>query len=70
MTDNNVHPPNSMQLIDALVEAGKPFDLTVYPNQRHGIRGAAGVHLNTLLLDYFRRHLEPQPVTRRATSEP
>lgn len=44
MTDNNVHPSNSMQLIDALVEAGKPFDLMVYPNQRHGIRGAAGVH--------------------------
>lgn len=70
MTDNNVHPSNTMQLIDALVTAGKTFDLMVYPNQRHGIGGASGAHLNALRLDYFKRHLSPQPVAGpRAASD-
>lgn len=37
--DNNVHPSNSMQLIQALQKAGKSFDLQVGPDQGHsGIR--------------------------------
>lgn len=37
--DNNVHPSNSMQLIQALQKAGKSFDVQVGPDQGHsGIR--------------------------------
>jgi dipeptidyl-peptidase-4 len=33
--DNNVHPANSMQLIKALQEAGKSFDVQVGPDRGH-----------------------------------
>lgn len=35
--DDNVHFQNSLQMVDALIEAGKDFDLMVYPQQTHGI---------------------------------
>ena len=34
--DNNVHPSNSLQLIKALRDAGKSFDVQVGPDQGHG----------------------------------
>ena len=34
--DNNVHPNNSMQLIQALQKAGKSFEVQVGPDQGHG----------------------------------
>jgi dipeptidyl-peptidase-4 len=34
--DNNVHPNNSMQLIQALQRAGKSFEVQVGPDQGHG----------------------------------
>jgi dipeptidyl-peptidase 4 len=33
--DNNVHPSNSLQLVDALRRAGKSFDLQVGPDEGH-----------------------------------
>ena len=33
--DNNVHPSNALQLIEALQQAGKSFDVQVGPDQRH-----------------------------------
>ncbi len=33
--DNNVHPANTFQLVQALQSAGKPFDLMVGPDQGH-----------------------------------
>lgn len=57
--DNNVHPGNSIQLIDALVEADKKFDVMMYPGNRHGIRGAHGRHYNKLRLNYLIKNLDP-----------
>jgi dipeptidyl-peptidase 4 len=34
--DNNVHPSNSLQLIKALQDAGKSFDVQVGPDRGHG----------------------------------
>jgi dipeptidyl-peptidase 4 len=34
--DNNVHPSNTLQLVEALQRAGKSFDLQVGPDQGHG----------------------------------
>lgn len=37
--DNNVHPGNTLRMADALIKAGKNFDIAVLPGQRHGFRG-------------------------------
>src|SRR5690606_25678169 len=37
MLDDNVHPSNTFQLMDALQKAGKPFDVMLYPNAGHGL---------------------------------
>ncbi len=36
--DDNVHLQNTIQLANALQQAGKDFQLMLYPNSRHGIR--------------------------------
>lgn len=53
MVDDNVHPSNAFQLIDALHEAGKDFDLMLYPNRGHGL----GIHARNLRIGYFVQHL-------------
>ena len=58
-TDNNVHLSNTTQLVQKLLEAGKDFDMMIYPEQRHGIGGVAAQHLAKLQLDYFVEHLRP-----------
>lgn len=37
--DDNVHIQNAYQLADTLQKLGKPFELMVYPGQRHGFLG-------------------------------
>jgi dipeptidyl-peptidase-4 len=36
MSDDNVHPASTMQLLTALTEAGKDADLRIYPRGAHG----------------------------------
>jgi dipeptidyl-peptidase-4 len=55
--DDNVHVQNSLQLVRALQRADKDFELMVYPNDRHGIRGR---HYQRLVIDFFCRTLKPE----------
>lgn len=41
LMDENVHFANTAKLVDALVAAQKPFDLFVFPGERHGTRAPA-----------------------------
>lgn len=45
--DNNVHPTNTFQLVQALQDAGKSFELMVGPDQGHSEMGFAKI------LEYF-----------------
>ena len=35
--DDNVHPANTIQLVDELIKANKTFDLVIAPNRNHGL---------------------------------
>lgn len=37
--DDNVHVQNTMRMIEALVQANKPFEWAIYPDRNHGIYG-------------------------------
>jgi dipeptidyl aminopeptidase/acylaminoacyl peptidase len=34
--DNNVHPANTIRLVDALIKANKRFDMLILPGKAHG----------------------------------
>jgi len=54
LKDENVHFQNTTTLIEALVEANKPYQLHVYPKERHGIRSPmAFVHLELKVLSFL-----------------
>ncbi|HET9307626.1 MAG TPA: alpha/beta fold hydrolase [Candidatus Sulfotelmatobacter sp.] len=58
-SDDNVHFQNSIQMINALINAGKPFRLMIYPNKTHSIAGKdARVHLFTMIEDQFEKELK------------
>jgi dipeptidyl-peptidase-4 len=58
-SDDNVHFHNSIQMINALINAGKQFRLMIYPNKTHSIAGKdARVHLFTMIVDHFERELK------------
>ncbi len=59
--DNNVHPSNMMQLISALQQAGKSFELQVGPD-----RGHSGINPDRMM-EFFIEHLVVKPVPAAST---
>lgn len=55
--DDNVHPTQVMQLVDALLKAGKQFDWFIYPGQAHGIGNRQA---RDKQMDWFMTHLGPE----------
>ena len=65
--DTNVDPASTMQVVDALIKAGKYFDLLVIPGAGHGMGGDYG---QRKMMDFFVRHLlgvEPPDWNRTGT---
>ncbi|MFL6314132.1 MAG: DPP IV N-terminal domain-containing protein [Terriglobales bacterium] len=57
-SDDNVHMQNTMQMINAFINAGKQFDLQLYPRKTHSISGpGTRVHLYTRIREQFHREL-------------
>ena len=56
--DDNVHPQNSIQLVDKLEGANKQFQLMLYPGRTHSISGGnSRTHLFTLLTNFVEQTL-------------
>jgi dipeptidyl aminopeptidase/acylaminoacyl peptidase len=59
MVDDNVHFQDTVQLVDALVAAGKWFELLVYPESKHGwVRPEVWLHSTRATFEFFERHLK------------
>lgn len=56
--DDNVHPSNTMRMVDALQRAGQTFDLMIYPGAAHGIHAPHQVwHMAKMTDAFLWRHL-------------
>ncbi|MBS0420873.1 MAG: DPP IV N-terminal domain-containing protein [Proteobacteria bacterium] len=68
--DNNVHPALTVQLIDALIKAGKDFDFLWLPGQDHSL-GATRGYVERKRWNYFVRNLlGMEPPADYSMSEP
>ncbi len=59
LADNNVHPQNTIQISDAFVDAGLPFEQAFYPRQRHSFRPLEIQHFYARAAEFFTRTLQP-----------
>lgn len=56
--DDNVHYQNSIEWVNALVNANKQFDMFFYPNKNHGIFGGiTRYHLYKKMTDFIEENL-------------
>lgn len=58
--DDNVHFQNTLQLIDALQQAGKKFEFMIYPDGMHGYRGAQGRHFQAANHEFWLKYLKEE----------
>ncbi len=56
--DDNVHLQNTMEFADALIREKKQFDMFIYPNKNHSIRGGTTrLHIYTKMTDFILSNL-------------
>ncbi len=58
--DDNVHAQNTLVFIEALIEAGLPFEDAIYPRQKHGLRDPQQDHFLQRMTEFFDRWLRPE----------
>ena len=49
----------NMKMVEALIQAGKPFDMLVLPEQGHAPTGASYTYRREAMRRYFQEHLKP-----------
>lgn len=66
--DNNVHPANTMRVVNALIKSNKRFDMKLLPTQRHGF-GDMNEYFFWGMADYFSRWLMGDTTERPVDEE-
>ncbi len=72
-SDDNVHLANTLAFVAALVKAGKPYSLQLFPRQLHGFRPKEDrIARDRALLAHFERTLRPgsEPGAKAADATP
>ena len=52
-----MHPQNTLVMANKLVAAGRPFEMSLHPRQKHGFRGDDLWHFYERMTAFFDRHL-------------
>ena len=55
--DDNVHFQNSAEMIRALTDAGKEFDLMIYPDQNHSMQPDYTRQIRRRMISFVERNL-------------
>ena len=56
--DDNVHVQHTMRMVEALIQANKPFDWAIYPDKNHGIYGGmTRTHLFNKMTRFIKENL-------------
>ena len=57
-TDDNVHLQNTIEYTRALIQANKQFDMFLFPDKDHSIRGGnARLYLHRKVIDFYKNNL-------------
>ena len=58
LADDNVHAQHTLKLVDALVQAGKQFDMQLYPDDNHFLRKRSNYeHLHRRIMTFLKNKL-------------
>jgi dipeptidyl aminopeptidase/acylaminoacyl peptidase len=57
--DVNTPFAQTMKMVDAFIQAGKPVDLMVFPDQHHWLQGENLEYFYITLMNHFLEHLKP-----------
>jgi dipeptidyl-peptidase-4 len=61
LIDENVHFRHTARLVDALIKARKPYELLLFPDERHMPRAEADrIYMEERIADFFARALAPR----------
>ena len=55
--DDNVHMQNTVEMVERMIGAGVQFEMMLYPNHSHGIRGSAAHHMYTGITGFVLENL-------------
>lgn len=63
LADDNVHAQNTLLYIESLVEAGKQFEMQIYPDDNHFLKKRSNYeHLHRRLMEFLDRTMDDGPL--------